>query len=147
MDPIHNSTIHLGRHRKLRLEEGIQVRREFRRNSRVQVFDSIGNWTAEWRGPEEDPFVRPTGLAYDPAGRLWVADPGTARVRALTLAGTELFGFGGPGDGVGHFRAPVDVAVDSEGIVVSSSETGTVTVQEAIRAAHSGVNQARFDMG
>ena len=86
-------------------------------NSRIQVFDSIGNWTAEWRGPDDDPLVTPTGLAYDPAGRIWVADPGTSRIRALTLSGNELFGFGGPGDGLGHFRMPVDVAVDAEGRV------------------------------
>jgi len=84
-------------------------------NARVQVFDSIGNWKAVWNGPADDPLEEPTGIDVAPDGNVYVADATAARVRVFTPAGVPLFSFGGPGDGEGRFRAPVDVEVGPDG--------------------------------
>jgi DNA-binding beta-propeller fold protein YncE len=86
-------------------------------NGRVQVFDSIGNWTASWSGPVEDPLAHPSGIDVGPDGNVYVSDSGSSRIRVFTSAGIPLFAFGGPGDGPGTFRAPADVAVGPDGRV------------------------------
>jgi uncharacterized protein (TIGR03437 family) len=72
-------------------------------------------------------LLRPTGLARDAAGSLFVADTGTERVRQISAAGflTTLAGTGRPGYDSGALvaattplNAPTGVAVDGYGIVL-----------------------------
>jgi DNA-binding beta-propeller fold protein YncE len=95
-------------------------------NRRLQVFDLLGNWLAAWGGSETELFIEPTGIDVGPAGNVFVADAGAARVIVLTPAGVPLFDFGGAGDGPGSFRAPVDVAVAEDGRVFVVDEVRQV---------------------
>jgi DNA-binding beta-propeller fold protein YncE len=68
-------------------------------------------------------FVRPSALTVDPArGEVLVADPGNNRIVIFDEHGTYRYEFAG-GD---HFAVPLDVAVDSRGIiyVLGSSSRG-----------------------
>ncbi|MES2015639.1 MAG: gluconolaconase [Pseudomonadota bacterium] len=69
-------------------------------------------------------FNTPSGMAFDPAGNLIVADTGNHAIRRISMAGvvTTLAGTGAPGnqDGPGlqaQFNGPVGVAVDNAGNV------------------------------
>ena len=105
-------------------------------NRRIQVFDSIGNWQASWGGLESDLFEDPTGIDLDASGNVYVADAGAARIQVLTPAGIPLFSFGGPGDGPGSFRVPVDVEVGPDGRVwVADSGRGVVEAYRIERVA------------
>ena len=53
-------------------------------------------------------------------------DAGAARVVVLTSTGIRLFHFGGPGEGPGSFREPVDVAVTADGRVYVVDEVRQV---------------------
>ncbi|MBW2245096.1 MAG: hypothetical protein JRH01_24210, partial [Deltaproteobacteria bacterium] len=44
----------------------------------------LWNWVA---GEQSPSLVRPHGLAMDPEGRLWVADPGARRVHVFDIPG------------------------------------------------------------
>ena len=81
-------------------------------------------------GAEDGPatsarFNNPTGLAFDPAGNLYVADTNNHTVRKISPAGTVSTLAGTPGqpgsaDGVGaaaRFKSPGGVAVDAAGNV------------------------------
>jgi len=100
-----------------------------RENSRLQVFSPEGEFIREWPG-----IARPCQVAFDPSGRLHVAElgyrsgmwPGTVapspdatggRVSVFDLTGELLARWGGglnptaPGD----FYAPHDITIDSHG--------------------------------
>jgi streptogramin lyase len=55
----------------------------------IRVFDARGRYRytigQEGAGPRE--FRGPVGMAWDPDGRIWVADPGNARYSVFTPAG------------------------------------------------------------
>ena len=96
-------------------------------NARVQVFDSIGNWIAEWKGPAEDPLVHPAAIDVDRDGSVWVADAGAGRVRLFTAEGFPLFSFRGDEGGRAPFGRLADVEAGPEGRVwVVDAERGTV---------------------
>jgi DNA-binding beta-propeller fold protein YncE len=106
-------------------------------NRRIQVFDLLGNWLAAWGGDDTELLVEPTGIDVGPGGNVFVADAGASRVVVLTSAGVPLFRFGGPGDGPGRFRAPVDVAVTEDGRVYVVDEVRQVVERfRILRDAH-----------
>jgi len=105
-----------------------------RENSRIQVFSPTGEFLSEWTD-----IARPCQVAFDPQGRLFVAElgyrsgmwPGThpptpdatgGRVSIFDPRGTLLSRWGGgrhptaPGD----FFAPHDLCIDSRGDVYVS---------------------------
>ncbi len=67
-------------------------------------------------------FWNPTGIAIDPQGNIFVADPGNHRIRKITpggavstVAGTDPYGYAdGPG-GSARFFSPEDLALDAQG--------------------------------
>ena len=61
-------------------------------NSRIQKFDSEGNFLMEWgeRGSEPGQFGVPHGLAMDSQGRLFVADRSNNRIQIFTQDGELL---------------------------------------------------------
>jgi uncharacterized protein (TIGR03437 family) len=70
-------------------------------------------------------LYRPSGIAVDPAGNLYIADTNNRRIRKVdtsgkitTIAGTGAFAFGDNGDGgeatLATMQTPVDVALDAQ---------------------------------
>ena len=114
-------------------------------NRRVQVFDSIGNWIAEWTGSAADPLIEPVGIDVGPDGRVWVADIGARCVRIFTPEGFPVFSFrGGTGaegtapEDDGGFLAPCDV---------DATEGGRVWVVDQERGTVEGYRVERVDAG
>jgi DNA-binding beta-propeller fold protein YncE len=60
-------------------------------------------------------FAKPTGVAVDKEGNLYVADMLNARVEIFDADGNFIRAFGKRGDGPGYFAMPKGVAVDCDG--------------------------------
>jgi sugar lactone lactonase YvrE len=60
-------------------------------------------------------FARPTGLAIDQDGNLYVADTLNNRIEIFDADGKFISTFGKAGDGPGYFSRPKGVAIDSDG--------------------------------
>jgi sugar lactone lactonase YvrE len=89
-------------------------------------------------------FAKPTGIAVDRDGNLYVADTLNARVEIFDADGTFIRAFGRRGDGPGYFAMPKGVAVDCDGhIWVSDSMQNRVQVysQEGQLLIYMGAGQ------
>lgn len=64
---------------------------------------------------EPGSFSRPTNVAVDKDGNVYVADTFNNRIEIFDADGTFIREFGKPGDGPGYFARPKGVAVDSDG--------------------------------
>lgn len=62
-------------------------------------------------------FSRPTNVAVDKDGNLYVADTFNNRIEIFDADGTFIRAFGKAGDGPGYFARPKGVAIDSDGHV------------------------------
>jgi DNA-binding beta-propeller fold protein YncE len=60
-------------------------------------------------------FAKPTGIAVDEEGNLYVCDTLNNRVEVFDADGTFVRAFGKSGDGPGYFARPKGIAVDSDG--------------------------------
>lgn len=89
------------------------------RNQRVVVYEPDGEFLYEFgsTGSGAGEFARPTGIAVDPEGFLYVADFLRDRIQKFTASGEFLLEWGGQGSGAGEFQSPNGVAVDEEGHV------------------------------
>jgi sugar lactone lactonase YvrE len=79
-------------------------------------------------------FARPTGLAVDAEGNLYVADTLNNRIEIFDADGKFISTFGKNGDGPGYFARPKGVAIDSDGhiwVVDSVQDRVQVFNQEA----------------
>jgi sugar lactone lactonase YvrE len=92
----------------------------------VLVFDAdppfkllrkIGKTDKEHRltGPGE--FSRPTNVAVDADGNLFVSDTWNDRIEVFDADGNFIRQFGKPGDGPGYFARPKGIGIDSDGNV------------------------------
>jgi streptogramin lyase len=81
-----------------------------RLNTTGEILATVGQ-----RGGGPAGFNFPTGLSWDPAVGLVVADAMNFRVQVLTPDGALRAAFGRKGDAAGDFARPRDVAVDSTG--------------------------------
>ncbi|TAK33737.1 MAG: hypothetical protein EPO21_11995 [Chloroflexota bacterium] len=101
-------------------------------NNRIQKFSSAGAFLAILgfkSCPKYDiatgtmlPGVngglcRPTGIALDSAGNIYVTDAGNDRVQKLSSSGAFLTKWGSTGTGDGQFDGPTGIALDSAGNV------------------------------
>lgn len=71
---------------------------------------SIGN-----AGTGEVAFNRPTDLAVDRRGQIYVTDPLNYQVKIFTPEGVQVGAFGSMGDSRGEFNKPKGIAIDAEG--------------------------------
>lgn len=100
-----------------------------RENDRVQVFDSEGQFLAQWKGGA---IGRPYGIAIAPNGTALIADggeqpdspPDRSGADVLTLDGTMIERFGRWGNYDGQFLMAHDIAVAQDGAVYVGDITG-----------------------
>lgn len=78
-----------------------------------------GGGTGE--GAQSDVFNRPTDVAWDAAGNIFVADGlGNARIAKFTSAGVFVKSWGSRGTGPGQFGSVLAIAVDARGNVYAA---------------------------
>jgi sugar lactone lactonase YvrE len=62
-------------------------------------------------------FSRPSGVAADTSGFIFVADNGNDRIQKFTSDGQFVTKWGSRGDGEGEFMYPEDITVDNNGFI------------------------------
>ncbi len=80
-------------------------------------------------GKENGQLNRPTGIAIDSKGDIWVVETGNDRVQEFSSEGKYLSKFGAKGKEGGQFELPKGIAVDAKGDVWVT-DTGNNRVQE-----------------
>lgn len=106
-------------------------------NSRVQKFDTAGNFLLMWgsEGSGDGQFQNDTAnrhsgrLAVDSQGNVYVLDTKNFRVQKFDTNGGYLAQWGTEGDGEGQFRETLDIAIDQQDNVYVS-DLGNNTVQK-----------------
>jgi DNA-binding beta-propeller fold protein YncE/alpha-tubulin suppressor-like RCC1 family protein len=84
-------------------------------NNRVQKFNSSLAYQAQFGSKEgkaasgNGEFNAPTGIAVDPAGKLWVTDTGNDRAQRFSSSGAYLEKFGETGSGSGQLDGPTGI--------------------------------------
>lgn len=89
-----------------------------RARNTVVLYDRRGDWQkslGEPKGTGPVSLRRPSGVAFDDAGRIWVADTDNDRVLAVNPNGVVLVTLGRYGIMKGEFKKPVDVAMGPGG--------------------------------
>jgi DNA-binding beta-propeller fold protein YncE len=87
-------------------------------NGLVKVFDKASGEPVKTIGDRGEPserLDRPTNIAFDREGDLYVSDVGRFQVVKFDRDGHFKTTFGKPGDNLGHFARPKGIAVDREG--------------------------------
>jgi len=87
-------------------------------NGLVKIFDKQSGELINTIGDKGDPterLDRPTNLAFDRDGYLYVTDIGRFQVVKFDRDGHFKATFGKPGDNLGHFARPKGIALDREG--------------------------------
>ena len=87
-------------------------------NGLVKVFDRASGEPVKSIGDKGEPaerLDRPTNLAFDGEGYLYVTDVGRFQVLKFDRDGHFKSAIGKPGDNLGHFARPKGIAVDREG--------------------------------
>jgi len=79
------------------------------------------------------PFNRPTKVAIDAAGDLYISDGyGNCQVHKFSADGRYLFSWGEPGNGPGQFRLPHSVIIDRQArVYVADRENNRVQIFDA----------------
>ncbi len=75
----------------------------------------IGTPNTKHASSEPGDFAKPTGVAVDAEGNLYVADMLNARIEIFDADGNFIRTFGKRGDGPGYFEMPKSVAIDCDG--------------------------------
>ena len=87
-------------------------------NGLVRIFDKESGESIKTIGDAGDPserLDRPTNLAFDASGYLYVTDAGRLQIVKFDRDGHFKATIGQPGDTVGHFARPKGIALDRDG--------------------------------
>jgi sugar lactone lactonase YvrE len=79
-----------------------------------KLLRKIGKPGTKHTSTEPGEFAKPTGVAVDQEGNLYVADTWNNRVEVFDADGEFIRSFGKPGDGPGYFARPKGIAIDSD---------------------------------
>jgi DNA-binding beta-propeller fold protein YncE len=82
-----------------------------------KLLRKIGTAGKEHTLTEPGQFARPTNVAVDADGNVYVADTFNDRVEVFDADGNFIRTFGKPGDGPGYFARPKGIAIDGDGHV------------------------------
>ncbi len=82
-----------------------------------KLLRKIGTTDPEHRLTSPGDFSRPTNVAVDQDGNLYVADTWNDRIEIFDPDGKLIRTFGKAGDGPGYFARPKGIAIDSDGHV------------------------------
>lgn len=80
-------------------------------NGRIQIFDEKGKFADSIRGPEDNRFSIPRGIAIDKLGRIHIVDMLKSRVFVFSKEHEYLFSYGGP-DSDGALQYPNGIFID-----------------------------------
>jgi DNA-binding beta-propeller fold protein YncE len=96
----------------------------------VEQWSNDGQRLKTWTGQEPGvkPFERPTELAVNLSGILYVNDPDAHRFRELDLSGHTLGSFGRKGSGDGQFRSLSGLSVDGETLYLGDAKLHRISV-------------------
>ena len=92
----------------------------------VQVYDAdppynfirtIGKMGTKHTSTAQGEFAKPTGVAVDDDGNLYVSDTWNNRIQVFDADGNFIRAFGKSGDGPGYFARPKGIAIDADGHV------------------------------
>jgi tripartite motif-containing protein 71 len=85
-------------------------------NSRIQKFDSDGNFVTKWgtKGTGNGRFIYPSGLAADSNDNVYVSDEGRKDIQKFDSNGNFMTKWGSPGYEDGQFGHNHYIDVDSE---------------------------------
>ncbi len=92
---------------------------KFTRTGAIDGFGIVKGWGSTGSGDGE--FNRPSGIAVDSSGNVYVSDFGNARVQKFTSQGGFLLKWGSSGSGDGQFNGPLGVAVGGSVYVVDKN--------------------------
>lgn len=81
---------------------------------RIQLFDSNGNWIAEYK---QAGLTNPRGIAFSALGYVYVTDSIANEVFVFSSRGVFLKKWGGIENSFGELESPQGIAVDSNGTV------------------------------
>jgi DNA-binding beta-propeller fold protein YncE len=101
-------------------EAGCVYVSEYGENDRIQVFDPEGGFLRQWGGHGYAPgqFLRPRSMAFDPRGRIYVADSGNHRIQVFERDGRLVHHFGRRGAEAGQMAYPFDLSFAPDGTLV-----------------------------
>jgi DNA-binding beta-propeller fold protein YncE len=100
-----------------------------RRNERIAIFDSDGNYLSEIgsRGTEDGQLMLPWGVAFDSSGKIYVTDRGNHRIQVFNPDGTFLTKWGGTEESFPHLHG---IAIDSSNNIYVTDERPLHVVQK-----------------
>jgi tripartite motif-containing protein 71 len=100
-------------------------------NSRIQKFDSNGNFITKWDfvSPDAGQIVRPEGLAVDSSGHVYVSDNGNSRIQKFDSNGNFITKWNFKDPTNGQFVSPEGLAVDSSGHVYVTNYNSNMVIK------------------
>jgi sugar lactone lactonase YvrE len=99
-------------------------------NSRVQKFDSEGNFLGKWgsQGAADDQFSKPVAITVDSTGSVYVVNAGNSVIQKFGEDGSYDTSWGSRGASDGQLTNPSGIATDSAGNVYVA-DTGNSRIQ------------------
>jgi peptidylamidoglycolate lyase len=92
-----------------------------RSNARLQIFDPLGKFLADWKGLA---IGRPYGVCVGPDGHIFSIDGDNAKAVELDAEGNVVDTFGSSGSQPGQFQLGHDIAVAGDGSVYVAEGKG-----------------------
>jgi tripartite motif-containing protein 71 len=105
-----------------------------RNNSRIEKFDSDGNFITKWgsKGSADGQFIENHGIVVVSKVYVYVVDTRNVRIQKFAPDGQFVMKWGSLGCGDNQFLIPHDIAIDSKGYIYVS-DSGNVHFREKVK--------------